>query len=161
MLNNVSLMGRLTTDPELKQTQSGVSVTSFSLAVERNFTDKQSGKREADFINIIAWRGTADLICKYFSKGKLIALQGSFQSRNYKDKNGNKRTVIEVVAEQVFFTGEKKLNHDPFWNSEKNNCFPTHISNLMTKSHSPEDLPELPNYNDYEDTYIDNNDLPY
>lgn len=142
MLNNVSLMGRLTTDPELKQTQSGVSVTSFSLAVERNFADKQSGKREADFINIIAWRGTADLICKYFSKGKLIALQGSFQSRNYKDKNGNKRTTIEVVAEQVFFTGEKAVN--------KNS-----ISN---------DLPEPTNtdyFNNYEDTYIDNNDLPY
>ncbi len=107
MLNRVILMGRLTTDPEHKQTPNGVSVTSFSIAVERNFADKQTGKREADFINIVAWRGTADLICKYFAKGRLIALEGSIQTRNYEDKNGNKRTAFEVVAEQVYFTGEK------------------------------------------------------
>lgn len=107
MLNKVILMGRLTSDPEHKQTPSGVSVTSFSIAVERNFADKQTGKREADFINVVAWRGTADLICKYFGKGRLIALEGSIQTRNYEDKNGNKRTAFEVVAEQVYFTGEK------------------------------------------------------
>lgn len=107
MLNRVVLMGRLTADPEHKQTQSGIAVTSFSIAVERNYADKSTGKREADFINIVAWRGTADLICKYFSKGRLIALEGSIQTRNYEDKNGNKRTAFEVVAENVFFTGEK------------------------------------------------------
>ncbi|MEG2813521.1 MAG: single-stranded DNA-binding protein, partial [Oscillospiraceae bacterium] len=86
MLNKVILMGRLTADPEHKQTPNGVSVTSFSIAVERNFADKQTGKREADFINIVAWRGTADLICKYFSKGRMIALDGSLQTRTYQDK---------------------------------------------------------------------------
>lgn len=107
MLNRVVLMGRLTADPEHKQTPNGVSVTSFSIAVERNYADKQTGKREADFINIVAWRGTADLICKYFSKGRLIALEGSIQTRNYEDRNGNKRIAFEVVADQVYFTGEK------------------------------------------------------
>lgn len=108
MLNKVILMGRLTADPEHKQTPNGVSVTSFSIAVERNFADKQTGKREADFINIVAWRGTADLICKYFSKGRLIALDGSLQTRTYQDNQGQKRYVSEVVADNVYFTGEKK-----------------------------------------------------
>lgn len=107
MLNRVILMGRLTADPEHKQTPSGVSVTSFSIAVERSYADKTTGKREADFINIVAWRGTADLICKYFSKGRMIAIEGSIQTRSYEDKNGNKRTAFEVVADQVHFTGEK------------------------------------------------------
>lgn len=100
-------MGRLTANPEHKQTPNGISVTSFSIAVERNFVDKSTGKRGADFINIVAWRGTADLICKYFSKGRLIALEGSIQTRNYEDKNGNKRTAFEIVADNVYFTGEK------------------------------------------------------
>lgn len=108
MLNRVILMGRLTADPELKQTQGEISVTSFSIAVERNLVDKATGKRGADFVNIVAWRGTAELICKYFAKGRLIALEGSIQTRNYEDKNGNKRTAFEVVADNVYFTGEKK-----------------------------------------------------
>lgn len=108
MLNKAILMGRLTADPEAKQTPNGASVTSFSIAVERNFADKQTGKRAADFINIVAWRGTAELICKYFSKGRMIALEGSIQTRNYEDKNGNKRTAFEIIADSVYFTGEKK-----------------------------------------------------
>lgn len=108
MLNKAILMGRLTADPEAKQTSNGASVTSFSIAVERNFADKQTGKRAADFINIVAWRGTAELICKYFSKGRMIALEGSIQTRNYEDKNGNKRTAFEIIADSVYFTGEKK-----------------------------------------------------
>ncbi|MEG0894138.1 MAG: single-stranded DNA-binding protein [Oscillospiraceae bacterium] len=111
MLNKVILMGRLTADPEHKTTPSGTSVTTFSIAVERNYADKATNTRAADFINIVAWRGTADLICKYFSKGRLIALEGSIQTRNYEDKNGNKRTAFEVIADQVYFTGEKSDNN--------------------------------------------------
>lgn len=106
MLNKVILMGRLTSDPEHKVTPSGASVTSFSIAVERNFVDKSTGKRGVDFINIVAWRGTADLICKYFSKGRLILIEGSMQVRNYEDKTGNKRTATEVIAENVSFCGD-------------------------------------------------------
>lgn len=108
MLNKVILMGRLTADPEHKQTPNGVSVTSFSIAVERNFADKATGSRTADFINIVAWRATADFICKYFSKGRMIALEGSIQTRNYEDKSGNKRTAFEVVADQVYFADSKQ-----------------------------------------------------
>lgn len=107
MLNRVILMGRLTADPEHKVTPAGVSVTSFSIAVERNYVDKATNQRQADFINIVAWRGTADLICKYFPKGSMIALEGSLQTRTYDDKNGNKRYVSEVIADNVYFTGSK------------------------------------------------------
>lgn len=107
MLNNVVLMGRLTADPELKQTQNGVSVLSFGIAVDRDYT-QQGEDRQADFINIVAWRNTAEFVSKYFSKGKMIALKGSIQTRSYEDKQGNKRTVFEVVADKVYFCGSKE-----------------------------------------------------
>lgn len=106
MLNRVILMGRLTADPEHKQTPSGISVTSFSIAVDRNYNGKD-WKPPDDFINIVAWRNTADFICRYFSKGRMIAVEGSIQTRNYEDKNGNKRTAFEVVADQVYFADSK------------------------------------------------------
>lgn len=111
MLNRVILMGRLTADPEHKQTPNGVSVTSFSIAVDRNFSDK-SGNRQTDFINIVAWRQTADFVCKYFAKGRMIALEGSLQSRKYVDKQGNNRVAYEVVADQVYFADSKQGGAD-------------------------------------------------
>ena len=105
MINSVVLMGRLTADPELRTTQSGKSVASFSMAVERDF--QQDGERKADFIDVVAWRGLAEFICKYFRKGRMIAIQGHIQTRTYTDKDGNKRKATEVVADKVSFTGEK------------------------------------------------------
>jgi single-strand DNA-binding protein len=105
-LNSVVLMGRLCSDPELKTTQSGVSVTSFNIAVDRSYV-KQGEERKTDFFTIICWRSTAEFVCKYFRKGYLIALEGQLQSRTYQDKSGNNRTVVEVVTDQVSFTGEK------------------------------------------------------
>ena len=106
MLNICALMGRLVADPELRTTQSGISVTSFRIAVDRNMTDS-SGSRQTDFIDIVAWRGTAEFVCKYFTKGQMIAVNGSIQTRSYEDKQGNKRTAVEVVAENVNFCGSK------------------------------------------------------
>ena len=108
MLNNVILMGRLTAVPELKHTQSDVSVTSFTLAVERNFADKQSGQRQTDFIDVTAWRQTAEFICKYFGKGQLVAVQGAIQTRSYEDKDGNKRKAVEVLCEHAYFAEAKR-----------------------------------------------------
>jgi single-strand DNA-binding protein len=107
MLNTAVLMGRLTADPELKTTQSNLAVTSFTLAVDRSYV-KQGADRQADFINIVAWRSTADFVCKYFKKGQLVAVQGSIQSRSYTDKEGNKRIAFEIVAEKVFFAEGKR-----------------------------------------------------
>ncbi|MDY4785496.1 single-stranded DNA-binding protein [Pygmaiobacter massiliensis] len=106
MLNDVSLMGRLTADPELRRTSNGVSVTTFTIAVERTYTP-QGQEKQADFIDIVAWRNTAEFVCKYFSKGRLIALNGSIQTRPYEDKEGHKRKAFEVVADNVFFCGDK------------------------------------------------------
>ena len=105
-MNSVCLLGRLTADPELRTTQNGISVTNFTVAVDRSYTPKGQEK-QADFIPAQAWRHTAEFLCKYFRKGQRIALQGSLQSRSYTDKEGNKRTAYEVVAEHVFFAESK------------------------------------------------------
>ena len=107
MLNKVVLMGRLTSAPELKTTGSGISVCSFALAVDRNYA-KQGAERQTDFINVVAWRQTAEFICRYFAKGQLIALDGSLQSRTYQDRDGNNRSVTEVIADNVYFTGDRR-----------------------------------------------------
>lgn len=107
-MNHITIMGRLTADPEVKSTQSGISVVSINVAVERDYADKETKKRETDFIHVTAWRNTADFIGKYFSKGRMILVEGSLQQRNFEDKQGNKRTSYEVLAEKVHFTGESK-----------------------------------------------------
>ena len=108
-MNNITLMGRICAEPELKLTQNQIAVTSFNLAVDRDYTPKGQEK-QTDFITVVAWRSTAEFITKYFHKGSLIALQGAVQTRQYQDKQGNKRTAFEVVADKVFFTGEKQDN---------------------------------------------------
>ena len=106
MLNTAAVMGRLTADPELKHTPSGVAVTSFTLAVDRNYT-KPGEERQTDWINVIAWRGAAEFICKYFTKGRMIAVSGSLQTRIWEDKNGSKHKAVELVAKQISFCGDK------------------------------------------------------
>ena len=106
MFNLVILTGRLTADPELKTTPNGVSVCSFSIAVERRH--KQGEDRQADFINIVAWRGSAEFVSKYFHKGSMIGIEGAIQTRRYQDKDGNNRTAFEVVANNVHFVEPKR-----------------------------------------------------
>lgn len=107
MINKVILTGRLTSKPELKKTSSDVSVTAFSVAVQRQYKDGQ-GNYPTDFINCVSWRSTAEFIAKYFDKGNLIALVGELQSRNYEDKQGNKRTAFEVICSEAHFVESKK-----------------------------------------------------
>ena len=106
MFNLVVLTGRLTADPELKTTPNGISVTTFSIAVNRNY--RSGTESQADFINIVAWRQTAEFVTKYFKKGNLIGIEGSIQTRRYQDKNGNNRTAFEVVANNVQFVESKR-----------------------------------------------------
>lgn len=108
MLNEVVLMGRLTRDPEVKKTPSDVSVCSFSIACERDIVSKQTNERETDYFDIVAWRSTADFVGKYFAKGRMIIVKGRLQKRYYDDKAGNKRNVVEVVADTVYFGESKK-----------------------------------------------------
>lgn len=126
-LNVVALMGRLTRDPEMRKTPQGVSVASFTVAVDRSFV-KQGEERQADFIDIVCWRNTAEFVCKYFQKGSMIALNGSIQTRTYQDKNGNNRKAFEIVADNVHFAGEKKDGGaqgggSPHYEEKKNDDF--------------------------------------
>lgn len=107
MLNHIVLMGRLTRDPDLKHTQSGTAVVSFSIAVDRDFGTKDDGSKEVDFINITAWRNTAEFVSKYFSKGRMAVVSGRLQMRNWTDNNGQKRVSAEVVADNVYFGDSK------------------------------------------------------
>lgn len=107
MLNVAVIMGRLVADPELRHTPNDISVCSFRVAVDRSYSNK-SGERQADFIDVVAWRSTAEFVCRYFTKGQMIAVNGSIQTRSYEDKQGNKRTAVEIVADNVSFCGSKR-----------------------------------------------------
>lgn len=108
MLNEVILMGRFVRDPELKTTPSGVPVASFTLAVERDMKNKQTGERETDFIDCVAWRSTAEFVSKYFNKGRMAAVVGSLNTRSWMDKEGNKRRSTEVVIDAIHFADSKR-----------------------------------------------------
>ena len=107
MLNVVAIMGRLVADPELRTTPAGVNVCTVRIACDRNFV-QQGQERQADFLDVVAWRGTAEFISKYFSKGSMVAVHGHLQSRQYQDKNGNNRTAVEIVADDLSFAGPSK-----------------------------------------------------
>ena len=107
MLNNVIIMGRLTRDPELRRTQGGTAVTSFTMAVDRDFKS-QSGEKETDFIDVVAWRNTGEFAAKYLAKGRMAAVEGRIQVRDWQDKDGNRRKSVEVVADNVYFADSKR-----------------------------------------------------
>ena len=108
MLNHIVLMGRLTRDPELRRTGTGIAVASFSIAVDRDFGSKETGEKETDFIDIVAWRNTSEFVSKYFTKGRMAVVSGRLQIRNWNDKDGNKRRSAEVVADNVYFGDSKR-----------------------------------------------------
>ena len=108
MLNHITIMGRMTRDPELRKTGSGVSVASFTLAVDRDYNPKDGAEKEVDFIDCVAWRGAGDFVSKYFTKGSMAIVTGRLQIRNWTDKDNNKRRSAEVVADSVYFGDSKK-----------------------------------------------------
>ncbi len=122
MLNKIFLMGRLTRDPELRRTGSGLAVASFSLAVDRDFKS-QSGEKETDFIDIVAWRNTAEFVSKYFTKGRMAVVEGRLQIQDWTDKEGNKRRSSEVVADSIYFGDSKKDTGMPAQSYSNNGSF--------------------------------------
>ena len=108
MLNHITVMGRLTRDPELRRTGSGIAVTSFTVAVDRDFAPKDGGERETDFIDCVAWRQTGEFVSKYFQKGRMAVVSGRLQIRSWTDKDGNKRRTAEIVADNVYFGDSKR-----------------------------------------------------
>ena len=110
MLNHITIMGRLTRDPELRRTGSGTAVASFTLAVDRDFAPRDGGERETDFIDCVAWRQTGEFVSKYFTKGRMAVVSGRLQIRSWTDKDGNKRRTAEVVADNVYFGDSRRDN---------------------------------------------------
>ena len=110
MLNHITIMGRLTRDPELRRTGSGVAVASFTVAVDRDFSGRDGGEKETDFIDCVAWRQTGEFVSKYFTKGSMIVVSGRLQIRSWTDKDGNKRRTAEVVADNVYFGESRRSN---------------------------------------------------
>ena len=120
MLNHITIMGRLTRDPELRRTGSGIAVASFTLAVDRDYAPKDGGERECDFIDCVAWRSTGEFVSKYFTKGSMAVVSGRLQIRGWTDKEGNKRRTAEVVADNVYF-GSSKRDSDSGSSYSRNN----------------------------------------
>ena len=110
MLNHIVIMGRLARDPELRRTGSGIAVTSFRLAVDRDFAPKDGGERETDWIDCVAWRQTGEFVSKYFTKGRMAVVEGRLQIRDWQDRDGNKRRSAEVVADNVYFGDSRRDN---------------------------------------------------
>lgn len=129
-LNRIIIMGRMTKDPELKATQSGTSVTSFTLAVDRDFRDKQTNEKGVDFIDCVAWRNTAEFVNKFFSKGRMAVVEGRLQIREWTDRDGGKRRAAEVICENVYF-GDSKKDSAPA----------THYDGFVEADDDPGDLP--------------------
>ena len=122
MLNHITIMGRLTRDPELRRTGSGVAVASFTVAVDRDFGGRDGGEKETDFIDCVAWRQTGEFVSKYFTKGRMIVVSGRLQIRSWTDKDGNKRRTAEVVADNVYF-GDSKRDNDNGGNAYGGNSY--------------------------------------
>lgn len=122
MMNQIFLMGRLVADPEAKQTPNGVPVTTFRIAVDRDHKNKETGERETDFVTIVAWRQTAEFVSQSFTKGRMIVVVGRLQIRPYTDKEGNKRSATEVVAEHVYFADSHPREQDPTSRSAEYNA---------------------------------------
>lgn len=161
MLNVAVVMGRLVADPELRHTPSDVAVTSFTLAVDRSYV-KAGTERQADFIDIVAWRNTAEFVCRYFRKGQMMAVQGSIQTRTYNDKEGNKRKAFEIVADNVSFADSKRSdqNNGAAYSGNTGGSAPSQEYSRPAAYNEPAPTYSSGNTGDFEEI-IGDDDLPF
>ncbi len=157
MINRVILMGRLVSDPELKTTATGISVTTFRIAVDRSYV-KTGEERKADFFDVVCWRNTAEFVCRYFGKGSLIAVEGQLQSRTYQAKDGTNRYVVEVVADNVSFTGERRDNNAGGHGNQQYGGAPQYGGN---QSYNSAPAPQQPSASYQSGSDSDFQDLPF
>lgn len=167
MLNVVAIMGRLVADPELRTTQQGTNVCTFRIACERSYTPKGQ-QRQADFVDIVAWGKTAEFICKFFQKGSMIAIDGSIQTRQYQDKQGNKRTAVEVLANNISFAGAKAADKPAAASYEQQTR--NHVQQAKAAQNAPQPrftdgqldaIPDAERYNADSAVFSDTDDLPF
>lgn len=157
MLNVVAIMGRLVADPELRTTTQGHSVCSFRIACDRSYA-QQGQERQADFIDIVAWRQQADFVSKYFQKGSMIAVEGRLQTRNYQDKNGNSRTAVEVVANNISFAGTKRQDSQSVPSYEQQTT--SHVQQAKAAQNASQPAYTQGSMDDFA-VISDNDDLPF
>lgn len=157
MLNVVAIMGRLVADPELRTTPAGHSVCSFRIACDRSYV-QQGQQRQADFIDIVAWRQQADFVSKYFQKGSLIAVEGSLQTRQYQDKQGSKRTAVEVVANNISFAGAKRQDGQSAPSYEQQTV--SHVQQAKAAQNAPQPAYTQGSMDDFA-VINDDDDLPF
>lgn len=157
MLNVVAIMGRLVADPELRTTQQGTNVCTFRIACERSYTPKGQ-QRQADFVDIVAWGKTAEFICKFFQKGSMIAIDGSIQTRQYQDKQGNKRTAVEVVANNISFAGAKRQDSQSAPSYEQQTV--SHVQQAKAAQNASQPAYTQGSMDDFA-VISDNDDLPF
>ena len=148
MLNHIVIMGRLTRDPELRRTGSGIAVTSFSVAVDRDFGKNENGEKETDFIDCVAWRSTGEFVSKYFTKGSMVVVSGRLQIRSWTDKEGNKRRTAEVVADNVYF-GESKRGEQRSGGYDAPGGSYGSYGNAPAPSYGGYNAPAAPSYGSY------------
>lgn len=167
MINVVAIMGRLVADPELRTTQQGTNVCTFRIACERSYTPKGQ-QRQADFVDIVAWGKTAEFICKFFRKGGMIAIDGSIQTRQYQDKQGNKRTAVEVVANNISFAGAKAADKPAARDFDRQTQNYTHEAKTAQSTPHPrftdgqlDAIPDAERYNADSAVFSDTDDLPF
>ena len=161
MLNVVAIMGRLAADPQLRQTTTGKNVASFRIACDRGRRDA-NGQSQADWLDVVAWDRTAEFVCKYFQKGSLIAIDGRLQSRQYQDKNGNNRTAVEVVANNISFAGPKNSNGSNQGGSSYQNAAPSYQNAAPARPATVEAAPSYSAGNADDFAVIDDSDdLPF
>jgi len=146
-MNQIVIMGRLTRDPELRHTPNGVAVASFSLAVDRGYVSKDGGERQTDFIDVVAWRNTAEFVSKYFVKGQMAAVTGRLQIRDWTDKDGNKRRSAEVVADNIYFTESKKSRDAGSGHIDAKDDYPSYGTTVESS--------------DFAELAMDDGDLPF
>ena len=157
MLNVAAIMGRLVADPELRTTQQGTNVCTFRIACERSYS-KPGEQRQADFVDIVAWGKTAEFICKFFRKGSMIAIEGSLQTRNYQDKNGNNRTAVEVVANNISFAGAKTADKPTAASYEQQTR--NHVQQAKAAQNAPQPAYTHGSMDDFS-VISDTDDLPF
>lgn len=157
MLNVVAIMGRLVADPELRTTTQGTNVCTFRIACERSYS-KPGEQRQADFVDIVAWGKTAEFICKFFQKGSMIAVEGRLQTRNYQDKNGNNRTAVEVVANNISFAGAKRQDGQSAPSYEQQTV--SHVQQAKAAQNAPQPAYTQGSMDDFA-VINDDDDLPF
>ena len=161
MLNHITIMGRLTRDPELRTTQAGVSVTSFTVAVDRDFGGRDGGERQTDFVDCVAWRSTGEFVSKYFHKGSMIVVSGRLQSRKWQDREGNNRTNWEINADNVYFGESRRSREENGGSAPRNDGYAPRSDSYQSRGSNYQNFDNAPAASSFSELNDTDGELPF